>query len=592
MKYKRKTSKEIKDNFLMELLLDRGIVNNDSDFITNFLHPTEKNFLSPYDLDHMNEGIEMLVKHFTNGSKIFIPVDPDVDGFTSAATLINYFNDVLKGKFGFDFEFSYRLPKGKEHGLKTIMPELINEKKYDLILVSDASSNDYEEHKKLKEMGYDILVLDHHEASHYSENAIVINNQLSENYENKSLSGVGVVYKFLQALDLYLQDGENSIFYSNNYLDLVALGIISDMMRCTTLENRLICEYGLSNLRNEFFKEIVEKQSFSLGDGPLTQIGISFYITPLINALIRVGSDLEKERLFEAFINPNIEVDSTKRGEKGLKETICTQSIRNCVNAKARQNREKDKAIELLNIQIIENCLDDNKILILNADELDVSNNLTGLCAMGVAAERKKPVLLGRTSPDGYLKGSIRGREDSELKDFRSFLNESGFMEFVEGHANAAGFSIKTNNIDKLLTYSNEKLKNIDFNEGFYEADFIVKGNSSILSKIIFDLEDGKGFWGQGCPEPVFVVENISVNKKDISIIGKNSDTLKFTFNGITYIKFKALETIDMIETFSDDLKLNITVAGKSNVNSWGGKQTPQILIDEIEFKEMAVEDF
>jgi len=43
-------------------------------------------------------------------------------------------------------------------------------------------------------------------------------------------------------------------------------------------------------------------------------------------------------------------VPSTKRGEKGLTETISTQSARNCTNAKARQNREKDKAMDLLNI--------------------------------------------------------------------------------------------------------------------------------------------------------------------------------------------------------------------------------------------------
>jgi single-stranded-DNA-specific exonuclease len=84
-----------------------------------------------------------------------------------------------------------------------------------------------------------------------------------------------------------------------------------------TLENRYICERGLKNINNKFFKELVEKQAFSLGDGPLTQIGVAFYITPLINALIRVGNDIEKERLFLAFITPDIDVPSTKRGEKG-----------------------------------------------------------------------------------------------------------------------------------------------------------------------------------------------------------------------------------------------------------------------------------
>lgn len=593
MKYKRITTKPITENYLMELLIDRGIINTDNSFITNFFNPKQDIMISSYKLDHIEEGVDLLIKHINNHSKILLPVDPDVDGFTSAATLINYFITILKEKFNFDFEFFYRIPEGKEHGLKTMMDELTKERKYDLIIMADSSSNDYDEHKILKDLGYDIIVLDHHEADRYSESAIVINNQLSQNYENKFLSGVGVVYKFLQVLDEKLAEMTNidKVYYSNEYLDLVSLGMISDMMKMTTLENRFICQYGLSNIKNQFFKEIIEKQSYSLGNGPLTQIGVAFYITPLINALIRVGSETEKLRLFESFIYPDIIVDSTKRGEKGQKETIVTQSIRNCVNAKAKQNREKEKAIDLLNIQIIENCLDDNKILVLNADELNVSNTLTGLCAMGVAAEKKKPVMLGRLSSDGYLKGSIRGREDSELKDFKAFLLESGFMDYVEGHSNAAGFSIKESNIDKLNAYANEKLKDIDFNEGFYEADFIVRGNCSYLQDLILDLENGKPLWGQGNKEPIIIVENIPMSLSHVQVIGSNSDTLKIEFNGICYIKFKAEEMISRINSI-DCSKFSLTIAGRPNVNKWGGRSQPQIFIDEMEINLVQDIDF
>ena len=93
------------------------------------------------------------------------------------------------------------------------------------------------------------------------------------------LSGVGVVYKLLQFLDF-----RNNWNRAEYYLDMVALGQISDMMQMTTLENRYICDYGLSHIKNSFFKSLLEKQSYSLGEGPLTQIGVAFYITPLINS--------------------------------------------------------------------------------------------------------------------------------------------------------------------------------------------------------------------------------------------------------------------------------------------------------------------
>jgi hypothetical protein len=56
----------------------------------------------------------------------------------------------------------------------------------------------------------------------------------------------------------------------------------------------------------------------------MTQIKTAFYITPLINALIRVGNIDEKNNLFLSFITPDIEKPSTKRGEKGMMETVCT----------------------------------------------------------------------------------------------------------------------------------------------------------------------------------------------------------------------------------------------------------------------------
>lgn len=610
MKYIRRTSKDITNNFLKELLVDRKVISEeDINFGKDkpFFNPTWKNLLSPKDLDNIEEGYQLLKKHINNNSTIYLCIDPDVDGYTSAALFYNYMMNEVTG----NFTIKYHIPDEKEHGLSTIMNLFVDgEKSCDLIVLPDSASNDYEQHKILRDMGYDILILDHHEAEKYSEDAIIINNQLSKNYSNKNLSGVGVVFKFFEYWEqrereeLIAKDPEAIEGWDTNlfnYLDLVALGQISDMMFMETLENRFICEYGLDYINNGFISELVKKQAFSLFGIPvekfnesyfkeLTQIGVAFYIAPLINALIRVGNEIEKTRLFQAFITPQMEVPSTKRGEKGLVETIATQSARNCTNAKARQNKEKEKAIDLLNIQIINNCLDENKILILNADDLNVSNTLTGLCAMGVAAEHKKPVMLGRISPDGYLKGSIRGREESELKDFKAFLNSSGLMDYVEGHPNAAGFSIKVSDIDKLTEFANKELANINFNEGFYEADFIVKGNCSYLSDMIEDLDRGRRLYGQGNDEPIVVVEDITINCNSIEIIGKNNDTVRFNFNGVTYIKFKAKDLINEIQKYSG--KINIVAAGHASVNHWGGMSKPQILLDEIEIKECSDLDF
>ena len=589
MKYIQKTTKTIKENFLKELLIDRQLIPaNDEDYQARYFRPKKDNLEDFALLDNIMAGAECLEKHIKNKSRIYLVVDSDIDGFTSSAILYNYLMENFE-----DINIEYHIPDGKEHGLDTIMPLLEHEQKYDLIILPDSSSNDYECHKKLNEMGYEILILDHHEAEKYSENAIVINNQLSKNYPNKSLSGVGVVYKFLQLLDE--RNGFNS---ADSFLDMVAVGECGDMMDLNTLENRFISDYGFSHLKNEGLRQLIKLQGYSifgvkleeitdsfLDNASITPINAAFYIAPLVNALIRVGSSKEKELLFQSFIKGKDIVPSTKRGHKGETETIAEQSARNCYNARNRQNKEKEKALELLDIQISNDCLDDNKILILNADDIDVSNTLTGLCAMGVAAKYKKPVLLGRVNKEGYLKGSMRGRGESELKDFRSFLLSSGYMDYVEGHNNAAGFAIKESDVSKLYDYANKELANINFNEGFYEADFIVNGNCSYLNEMIFDLWKGKNIYGQNCPEPIIITQNLTIRQDNIKIIGAYKDTVKITFNNTTFMKFKAKELIEQLQNYPGGFIA--TIVGRPSVNSWNGIETPQILIEDIEINKI-----
>ena len=589
MKYIQKTTKTIKENFLKELLIDRQLIPaNDEDYQARYFSPKKDNLEDFALLDNIMAGAECLEKHIKNKSRIYLVVDSDIDGFTSSAILYNYLMENFE-----DINIEYHIPDGKEHGLDTIMPLLEHEQKYDLIILPDSSSNDYECHKKLNEMGYEILILDHHEAEKYSENAIVINNQLSKNYPNKSLSGVGVVYKFLQLLD-----ERNGFDSADSFLDMVAVGECGDMMDLNTLENRFISDYGFSHLKNEGLRQLIKLQGYSifgvkleeitdsfLDNASITPINAAFYIAPLVNALIRVGSSKEKELLFQSFIKGKDIVPSTKRGHKGETETIAEQSARNCYNARNRQNKEKEKALELLDIQISNDCLDDNKILILNADDIDVSNTLTGLCAMGVAAKYKKPVLLGRVNKEGYLKGSMRGRGESELKDFRSFLLSSGYMDYVEGHNNAAGFAIKESDISKLYDYANKELANINFNEGFYEADFIVNGNCSYLNEMIFDLWRGKNIYGQNCPEPIIITQNLTIRPDNIKIIGAYKDTVKITFNNTTFMKFKAKELIEQLQNYPGGFIA--TIVGRPSVNSWNGTETPQILIEDIEINKI-----
>ena len=125
-----------------------------------------------------------------------------------------------------------------------------------LILCPDASSNEFDKHKELAEKGIDILIIDHHNAPKVSQYACVINNQLC-NYPTKSLSGAGMVYKFCSYIDSLL-----GVDFAKDYLDLVALGIIADVMSLKDFEVREIILRGMKEFKYPFLKTMVEKDKF------------------------------------------------------------------------------------------------------------------------------------------------------------------------------------------------------------------------------------------------------------------------------------------------------------------------------------------
>ena len=97
---------------------------------------------------------------------------------------------------------------------------------------------------------------------------IVVNNQLSPNYANKSLCGAGIVYKFCEVLDKKL-----GVNYAQDYMDLAALGEIADVMDRTEVETNYIMLEGLKNIKNKGLKTLLEAQSYSLKDKAVPPYG-------------------------------------------------------------------------------------------------------------------------------------------------------------------------------------------------------------------------------------------------------------------------------------------------------------------------------
>ena len=577
----------INDNFTSDyavnLMRSRGIAD-----LEQYKAPGREFLSSPTNLKNIAAAAGLYIRVVTQGGRVLIVVDSDNDGYTSAAIIYQYTK-----RLNPECHVDYWLHDGKQHGLADHIDKLMDaDHQYDLIILPDSSSNDAKYHDMLDEIHIPCLILDHHLTDEkLSYNAIVVNNQLSPNYENKELTGAGVVYQFCRYVDGIL--GHD---WADDYLDLAAWGIIGDMGSVLDMENRYIIYAGLSkeHIKNDFLKCLLNKQAYSItGKMGATwddiiektnPISIAFYIVPLVNAMIRVGTMPEKERLFMAFIDGSQMVPCNKRGAKGTMERVDIESTRECVNAKSKQDKTKLDAVERLEAKIFKHDLLENKVLFVRLEDTErFPSELNGLIAMQLAAKYKKPTIVARLNDQGFDRGSARGMNQSELRDFREFLLGSGMFEYAQGHANAFGISIPDDKLRDFHAYANEALKDIDFGENVYDVNFVRGADSKDLYDLVIDLASQNGIWGQNNNEPVVCVEDILCSPRSVRIMGSNQDTLKIEYNGMSYLKFRAKDLIEKINKYPADAQLKMTVVGRCNLNEWGGRQTPQLFIDDCE---------
>lgn len=553
------------------MLINRGIKN-----INHYLNTSDADILDPATISNVEAGVKMLIKHIANGDKIFLQIDSDADGYTSAAALINYLNALFPGYT--QNNIFYRVHDGKQHGLllDTIPADV------KLVIAPDSSSNDYEVHEALHQKGIDVLVIDHHEADRISEYACVINNQLCD-YPTKSLSGVGMVYKFCSYIDQIL-----NIDSADNFLDLVALGLIADVMLMKDYETKHLINRGLENIINPYFRGMTIKNEFSLG-GNITPFGVAFYIAPYINAVTRCGTQEEKILLFESMLDFKAYelIPSTKRGFKGTYETRVEQACRMCANVKNRQGKSRDASLANIEQIIKEQKLLNNQILVICIDSQHaIDKGLTGLVATKIANEYQKPTLILNETYDDNNKliwaGSGRIFSQSNFNTFKEFLESSNLFMFAQGHQGAFGCAIEDSNIQPFIEYSNQALASFDFSPKYYiDLEYSAK---YLTADDIFSIANFDGLWGQGIEEPFILIKDVVLTKDNIQLL--KGTTLKITIvadgQEIALIKFGSCqEEYDALCRSTGAITIN--VIGHFQKNIWNNIIKPQIMIEDYE---------
>ena len=567
-------------NPVTKILENRGIKN-----VPMFLNPTKSCLEDNHLLDNIDLAVDIFLKHMNNNSKVVVLQDCDCDGVTSAALMIQYINDNFPS-----ISVDYIIHDNKEHGLDNKSMLEIKPKKPDLLIIPDAGSNDLRQLKTLKSAGIDVIVLDHHDESekvtrlksiyrleNLNDFAVIVNNQMSSKVNDKSMTGVGIVYKFCSVVDERLK--RNTV---NKYLDLVALGMIADSCDLTQLQTRYLVLEGIKQIQNEtnhnkFISELVKSQAYSL-HSKATILGISFYIAPLVNALIRLGTKDGKEIMLKAFLNSSEKAIVKIRSKGEIEVSIQEQARRLCESYKRKQQKMTGDYTEVLKEQINEFGLNEYPVICCEADK-SFEKTFTGLIANKLMSMYNKPCLLLRDCND-ILMGSARGFDKSHIKDIKDFCLQTKLFDLAEGHPNACGVTIKKDNISKFYDYLSQQ--NFDNTLNYtVDAVFDEKSLTAEVIQSIFALSD---VWGTNIEEPLFLLKLKCPIDGGFTVLGNEKNTIKLTFHNIEIIKFRSSEN-EYNEIKNLGKMVEFTIVGKFSVNEYYGKKIPQVIGENWMYK-------
>lgn len=565
MQYKLIGTNDI-ENIIKTVLINRGI--EDWKGYINLSKAPRDTY---HNLDNMDKAVDMFDWHFSNKHPIAILVDNDVDGIESSTLMFKYIKKL-------DPEYDVRMyvhQKNKSHGLDGDFDIDADVK---LLIVPDAGSNDVDEHKRLHGIGIDCLCLDHHQvtADISDSPAIIVNNQISDNYSNKGCCGASITLEFCRALDeFYWED------VCDEFLDLVGVANVCDIMPITEFETRAVINEGLSHINNKMLKAIIKAQEYSM-KGIVSPHTVGFYVGPLINAFIRLATFEERQMLVRAFCEEESEVFYyKKRGEEcSTEENIYEHVARLMVSYKGKQDRQRKKAVP----QLVEIGKQDNsKVAIIDATKI-LDNSLTGVAAIKVSESLNVPTLLLQQRNDTTYGGSGRAFNHCPVEDFRALVDECPYTTFAQGHPNAFGVEIPVENIELVKKWLNEKLADVNMDK-IYHVDFELDADE-LTTHMFQTMDQNKCLWGHNVKEPLFAISNLYINASNSRICGKNQNTIQIydEETNIKYVMFFCEGDEDLYQWIYNNWgndEAYITVIGEIGLSMFDGKLESQVVIKD-----------
>lgn len=426
---------------ILKLLYNRSLFETED--INRFLANDLKGFRNPFGFERMEEAIERILKIRDNNETLYIYGDYDVDGITATAFLTLVFR-----KVGINVKYYIPNRMDEGYGLNKRALKEINSKGGKLVITVDTGVNSLNEILYARDLGIDIIITDHHKlVEEEDKDVLTINPKLSSGYPFKLLSGAGVALKLAQGLYMRLGESLDRLY---DYIDIIMIGTVADVVPMID-ENRLIIHKGLQVLKNTKIKGLTYLLRYlKFGDKDLTTTDISFFISPLLNALGRVGDSTIGVDFFveeDEFVIYNI-IEEMKKSNKKRR------------NLERNTFNDIDKKYSLMK----------NIDFIFEASE-EWHPGIIGVVSSRLALKYHVPVVL-ITLKNEYGKASCRSIEGVNIFNILSAISKE-FVRFG-GHDLAAGFVVHKDKLQFVRDKIDYAIKNGSdgHKERFISIDF------------------------------------------------------------------------------------------------------------------------
>ena len=530
-----------------QLLANRGIT--DGEAAADFMRTTLSSCHDPFLLKDMDKAVYRIKKGISEGERMLVYGDYDVDGMTGVTILYSALKNL-----GANVE-SYipnRLEEG--YGLNNNAVKNACKNGFTLIITVDCGITSFREIEYAKSLKIDVIVTDHHEIveSRVPLAYAVINPMQKEcEYPFKHLAGVGIAYKLVKALY------SDTAFFAEDFLDLVSLGTVADIAPLIG-ENRTLTKYGLDELNRRSrvgLKALMDASGLNGKDISSGHIG--FILGPRINAMGRIGSP---QKALELLLSSDEEA-AVELAKVLNTENRARQKIESAITEDALSMIERDVNFKY------------HKVIVLANQGWHPG--VIGIVASKIADRFYRPTIL--ISLDGKLgKGSGRSIERFHLFEYLFRCRDvlSGFG----GHESACGITIEKDRVSEFRDRINEEASR-DVDESVFSPrlDIDMDVPLNMLSEDVINEIETLSPFGPDNPRPVLASRGLVV-KDAPRQIGKNGFKMWVTDNRIT------CEAVNFGKG-----SLDCPVAGSTldlaympSINNWQGLQSIQLELLDI----------